>query len=197
MTKRIALTGAHGVGKTTLAETAVQTLRAKGVAVSLTPEVPRVICDLAKDPVFFRRGNNTALKQALLLYGQTQIEYQKSQQGSSILVCDRALLDHWAYTKHFFSEEFKNDGVLDLYEHFISDYCRSYNRLFYIPIEFPPLDDGTRESDEAFQRSIDEIILQFLSDNHLPYSTVTGSVEQRCQQIIGELESGTEVNGDV
>lgn len=189
MPTKIALTGAHGVGKTSLCELVVQKLESQGTAAKTTPEVPRIICDLAEDQTFFRRGKNTILKQTLILLYQINAEAHKLDQDSGIVVCDRALLDHWAYTKYLFDEVLSEEGLIGLYEQFVSDYCRTYSMLFYIPIEFPPVDDGTRESDEGFQKAIDEIIVEFLSKYSLPYITVRGSLVERCNEIVARIAS--------
>jgi nicotinamide riboside kinase len=176
------------VGKTTLANELSRRLPSKGYScVCLTPEVPRVICSLAADPTFFRRGKNNALKQILLLYGQLQYEHFSSPKTDGVLICDRSVLDHWAYTKYFFAQEFEAGDVLALYETLVSEYCRSYSRLFYVPIEFPPSDDGTRESDVAFQAAIDDTISAFLTNHDIEYTTVAGTVDQRCSAIEREM----------
>jgi GTPase SAR1 family protein len=188
MVAKIAVVGTHGVGKTTLVQAFMQKLAVENISGELAPEMPRVICDLVKDKSFFRQGNNTVLKQILLIYSQAQIEFQKSQSSSDIIICDRSILDHWAYTKYFFAEILKRDGVLNLYEHFISEFCRTYRKLFYIPIEFPLTDDGIREDDKGFQKAIDEIIFDLLESYALPYSVVRGSVEERCQNIFENVQ---------
>lgn len=183
MAARIAVVGTHGVGKTTLAQAFVQRLAGENISCELAPEMPRLICNLANDNSFFRQGNNNVLKQILLIYSQAQIEFQKSQGGADIILCDRSIIDHWAYTKYFFAKALKKNGVLHLYEHFISEFCRTYRKLFYIPIEFPLTDDGVREGDQGFQKDIDEIIFDLLNNYSLPYSVVRGSVQERCQNI--------------
>jgi thymidylate kinase len=156
MVQKIALTGAHGVGKTTLAHELCTSLRADcGLAAVLTAEVPRIVCDLASEPEFFRRGQNNALKQMMLLYGQLEYEIAAAAKEPDIVICDRSVLDHWAYSTYLFREVYEEAGVLDICEQLVEWHCRSYDRLYRIPIEFPPTDDGTREGDEAFQHAIE------------------------------------------
>lgn len=188
MVRKIALVGAHGTGKTTLVNFITERLKERGIYVENTPEVPRKLCDLAKDPSFLRRGKNSILKQALILQAQVQVEIQKmSQPWTELLICDRAILDHWAYFAYLFGNTLKKENLFTLYEYFVSEYSRTYDKLFYIPIEFPPQDDGIRESDEVFQHCIDMTIIQILSKFCIPHVTIRGTVQERYRQIIEEL----------
>ena len=187
--KKIAFTGAHGVGKTTLTDVLVKQLSMEGLRVAKTLEVPRLICDRAGDPTFFRRGNNTPLRQILILLGQVDIESRSRDLQPDLLICDRTLLDHWAYTKVLFGDELQREGILDLYEQLIAEYCLTYDRIFYLPIEFPPVDDGTRESDSDFQHAIDATIVEALRVHELPFMPITGTVEERLKKVRAAIES--------
>src|SRR5215210_6845411 len=164
---KIALTGAHGVGKSTLAMSLQQQLKAKNISVIVTPEVPRMICDLVDDKEFFRRSNNTLLKQSLIMVGQLVIEEQNK--GYDIQICDRTLFDHWAYSLSMFEDELNKNNLCEVFEKFITDHCFTYDKIFYIPNEIKPIDDGTRESDLAFQANIDLIITQLLNKHNIAY----------------------------
>ena len=66
---KIALTGAHGTGKTTLTDALHREL-SKSYSVEICREVPRVIIESVGDDEFFRRGNNTTLLQCLIFMFQ-------------------------------------------------------------------------------------------------------------------------------
>lgn len=183
---KIALTGAHGVGKSTLASYLRQLITEKKISSSITPEVPRLICDITNDNEYFRRGHNTLLKQSLILMGQLVIE-ERLRKIADIQICDRTLFDHWAYSLSLFGSEIKEGGYDEIYEKFISDHCKSYDKIFYLPIEFKPKDDGVRESDEAFQSEIDSLIIGLLKKYNVEYHTINGSVENRGKLILNYL----------
>lgn len=185
--RRVAIVGSHGVGKTTLAVDTLNCLAAENIPAQLAPEMPRFICSLVPDGSFFRRGHNTVLRQLLLIYSQTQTEFDRSQHGSGIIICDRSVIDHWAYTKLLFADALEHDGVLALYEHFILNFCRTYEQLFYIPIENPPADDGVREDDQEFQQAIDHIIVSCLKKFELPYFEVRGTPAERCDIVVSKI----------
>ena len=88
----------------------------------------------------------------------------------------------------FFGKEILEGNYTEVYENFISQHCKSYDKIFYLPIEFKPLDDGIRESDEKFQSEIDELIVGLLKKHNLNYETITGSVENRCKTILETIK---------
>lgn len=187
---KIAIVGAHGVGKTTLANALCGRLDNKGFGeISIASEIPREICSLAADPEFYRRGKNNALKQALLLVGQLQREQSFLPRERGVLICDRGVLDLWAYSKYLFENDFRAAEVLDLYEVLIARHCRSYRMHFYVPAEFPPSDDGIRESDAAFQAGIDRSIQEFLAKYGVPHRQTRGSIAERCSIVETELRA--------
>lgn len=179
---KIALTGAHGVGKSTLAHSLLETLSKQGKTVVVTPEVPRLICDIVDDKEYFRRGNNSLLKQSLIMLGQLVIE--ERAQNVDFQICDRTLFDHWAYSLSLFKEEITTGKYEDLFEHFIKEHCQTYEAIFYIPIEFAPKDDGVREDDVSFQKEIDSLIVGLLNKHKINYVQITGSIDERTTKIL-------------
>lgn len=186
MHTKIALVGAHGVGKTTLLEAVGAHLQTESVLNRLMPEIPRMICDAVGDPAFFRRGKNTLLKQMAIIIGQLVVEHQPPN-ASGLLLCDRTVVDHWAYTRTLFRSELDALPVVIAYEDMLRRHCSSYDRVFYIPIEFAPKDDGTRESDPVFQQEIDSEILRLLSSWGMPFISISGSVEARMGVMLKHL----------
>lgn len=185
---KIAIIGAHGVGKTTLANELRSRLSGKGFGkISVAPEIPREICSLAHDPECFRRGKNNALKQALLLFSQLQYEQSFLPCENGVFICDRGVLDLWAYSKYLFGDEFQAAGVLELYETLVVQSARTYRMHFYVPAEIPPSDDGTRESDVDFQVAIDHTIRKLLVKYDVPYRKTRGSLDERCMLVEAAL----------
>lgn len=183
---KIALTGAHGVGKSTLANLLETVISNKDKTISITPEVPRLICDEINDNEYFRRGNNSLLKQSFILIGQLVVEEQL-RKNVDIQICDRTILDHWAYSLSLFEKEINQANYAKIYERFIIDHCKTYDRIFYIPIEFEPEDDGVRESDKDFQSEIDRLIVSLLTKYKIDYTTINGTIENRAELILKNL----------
>lgn len=177
---KLALTGAHGTGKTTLCRFLGEKTFA-GHPVAYCREVPRVIIEQAKEDEFFRRTNNSPLRQSLIFLYQL-IEEVKQARGAEFLICDRTVVDHLAYSSVLFPETtltIEYRVVLEAVRAWVSE----YDAIFKLPIEFAVEDDGVRESDVKFQNEIDRKIDELYSLFDVSPVVVTGSVEQRADQI--------------
>ena len=63
--------------------------------------------------------------------------------------------------------------------------------ICYVPIEFEIEDDGVRSVDKTYQKEIDEEMLRILQQLKVPYYTISGTVEQRVEQL-KEIIQGVE-----
>jgi thymidylate synthase/nicotinamide riboside kinase len=187
-TLKLALTGSHGTGKTTLISAIAEKLAEKKVSFELVREIPRVVCESVDDDRFFRQDANTFAKQTLLLQGQMQAELAAGLDSPELILCDRALLDHWIYTAHFHRSGLAEQKILDVYVSTIAQHCQTYDLIFYLPIEFVAVDDGVREADLEFQKAIDRDIRSFLEKHGFKFITVTGTVAVRCATVIDCIE---------
>ena len=187
---RVALVGSHGTGKTTLLSALADHAIRRDVDLVALPETPRDVCRRAEDPEFFRRGRNAPLKQALLLIRHLILESEARESGADVLLMDRSLLDYWVYTQTLFGAELVESEIHDLLEDVVLEHCRRYDLLLFVPVEFPPHDDGVREADRDFQQSISDAIEGRLDVIARPVTVVRGSVEQRVETAWAAIESG-------
>ncbi|MBW3595545.1 MAG: ATP-binding protein [Actinobacteria bacterium] len=172
MNRRIAIVGSFSTGKTTLAEALAEKLN-----LPLLPEVAREIVELG----FKLDKDATPTTEALIFLRQYNNELSTDE-----FVGDRSLIDVMAYAGWVLDNQERTK------EFYLWDECvrlaerrlrRSYSHVFYLPIEFPIVLDGLRPDDPAFQKDIDERVLSLLRANDIDYVTLTGSVEQRLDQI--------------
>ena len=177
---KIAVSGAHGTGKTTLCKYLEENTGAL-IDLAICREVPRIIIQTVGDPDFFKRGHNTVARQLLIFLYQLE-EERKQGVGKQVLLCDRTPVDHLAYTyaNHAdFRESEENAALLSL----ISEWLDTFDIIFKVPIEFPVHDDGVREGAADFQTEIDQAIDKLYEDFKVPMVLVTGTVEQRASII--------------
>ena len=99
---RLALTGPHGVGKTTLIDALAPRLSPYG-RVAICREAPRLIVDHLGDPEFFRRGKNKLSRQALIFLEHV-MEERRAAIDADVVLSDRTLVDHLAYTQALFPD---------------------------------------------------------------------------------------------
>src|SRR3712207_2695870 len=174
--RRIAIVGSFSTGKTTLAE-----LLARRLDLPLLPEVAREIVELG----FKLDKDATPETEALIFLRQYNNELATDE-----FVGDRSLIDVMAYAGWVLDNQPRTK------EHYLWDECvrlaerrlrRSYSHVFYLPIEFPIVLDGLRPDDPEFQKDIDDRVLSLLRANDLDYITLTGSVDERLEQIDAHL----------
>ncbi len=144
---KVGLIGSHGVGKTTLCFDLASRLKRLDLSVDLVKEVART-CPL---PI---NRDTTVDAQAWILHTQIAEEIATGRQVE-ILICDRSVLDNYAYMVHRAGRQPAYDGL-------VASWIRGYRALVKVPIIEPPTFDGTRDVNQAFQQEIDDIIERLL-----------------------------------
>lgn len=143
---KVALVGTHGVNKTTLAYELAGALKRKGRTVELLTEIARE-CPF---PL-----NEQATREAYLwiIARQVQLELEKAPRAD-VLVCDRSVLDNFAYYVRRYGSKGEQAEALGMY-------CRSWMKTYHLLVRFPIAQalaaDGFRSTNEDFQREIDLI----------------------------------------
>jgi len=183
---KIALTGAHGVGKTTLLNVLRDELGGPS-EVAICREVPRVIVRAAGEDTFFRRGENTPLRQLLILFYQVIEEGLRSREADTVLA-DRTVIDHLAYTIVLFPEMVDSAEYTALLNA-ARLWLPEYDLIMKLPIEFAVVDDGVREADAEFQAQIDAAIDGIYAELGVRPMVISGSVEQRTASVLGHLRA--------
>jgi len=79
-----------------------------------------------------------------------------------IVVCDRSVLDNYAYLMFA-------TGRQKAIERFVDHWMKSYDVLFKVPIVGEASADGVRDTDEFFVRSIDQLVDTLLSDKKIEH----------------------------
>ena len=180
-TLKVALTGAHSTGKTSLLEAFAP---AVDFEVVTTPEVPRkVIAWAGAGDDFLQRGNNTLLRQGLIIAGQIEAESMAMMDSPRVLLSDRTVVDHWAYTVALLEPEQADDVDVALWRRLVDRWITTYDLIVRLPPEIPLTADGVREEDEAFRTQIDATITSHLDEAGVSYVTVGGTVEERVAEL--------------
>lgn len=165
----VAMTGAQGTGKSTLAASLKEPLTALvGREIHIVEGVARKLkamgVTIDKDATVESKWKIEAA------YNDVEFELRNVPK----LFC-RSVVDRFAYARA---------GGLNMEMHFdriIRRYVEDYDLLIYIPIEarVPLVGDGVRNTDLEFQKKVDEEIRKIIVDYKLPCQVVMGSVEER------------------
>jgi nicotinamide riboside kinase len=161
------LIGAHGVGKTTL----LNAIREKHPQFYVTDGFSRPVKKV-KDKLGLNKEQEQEIINELTLWAfQNYIT-------SDIVISGRSPIDAIIYT-NVYCPRLSISNILETFLK-LKDKIKG---VFYIPIEFPLVDDGVRFSNQGDQILIDKLILDFLNTHQIQYVQLTGSVEERLNQI--------------
>lgn len=165
---RIAITGAQGVGKTTLA----RQINKDCPDFKILPEAAR----LAKEAGYHL--DHTATTETELWLITKQIELESTEHK---WIADRSCIDLLAYIHHLFSEE---SALIEFATKTLVPRFSSYDLVLYLPSgEFAIEDDGIRITDSEFQQAIDKRIKDILEKHKIPFVKIVGSPEERLSKV--------------
>jgi nicotinamide riboside kinase len=169
---RIGFVGANSTGKTTLSK-----LVSEKYCVPILHETASVVVG----ELGMRGHSETTCNTQLAIYfGQLWAEL-----AFDSFVSDRTLLDTVAHTEPAYEREFESGDtgsryVLNSLEHAMAEHIKkTYDVIFYLPIEFVPVDDGFRDTDISFQKLLDSKIASLIERFKIDVVTLKGSVSQR------------------
>lgn len=173
---RVSVTGSFSTGKTTLVE-AIS--RRYGRQVKTIEEVGRRVV-LEGFPL-----DRDTTVESCLRYIELQLEAERLAETNSesgevqpSVVSDRSLLDLLAYIRVN-----NNSALLSCAEGMLTEIVWRESEYFdlycFVPIEFEPIVDGTRETDEEYQREIGSEIQVLLNKFGFPVLEIRGSVDER------------------
>lgn len=181
---RIAFSGAHGVGKTSVIDLLI---KKELIDYRVEQSVTRLVVPTEKANF----GTTSESQQAII-----NVELGLFLNSPSNYIAARHMIDRLAYSKYF--EEVNNIGpnaFLRAQEclEIILD-CQIFDYVFYIPIEFKLNAEGVayREGQQNldYQKKIDEYILKYLNKYNIDYRIITGKTpEERKNKVIKILNN--------
>lgn len=150
---KIAFIGTHGVGKTTLCFELAARMKRLDLSVEIVKEVAR------HSPLPINR-ETTLEAQTWILHSQIAQEIALAANYEAV-VCDRSVLDNYAYMVHSF-------GPQPHLEPLLRNWIGSYRALFKVPVLREPSFDGTRDTSASFQMEIDALLDELIAEFELP-----------------------------
>jgi nicotinamide riboside kinase len=174
--RRIVIVGSFSTGKTTLAE-----ILARRLELPLLPEVAREVASMG-----FRLDKDATPETEALIF----LKQLNNEAAIPEFVGDRSLIDVMAYAGWVLDNQpYRKEMLLwEECERLAERRLRTnYSHVFYLPIEFPIVPDDLRPDDPAFQKEIDRRVVGLLDAHGVAHRTLTGSVEERLDQINQDL----------
>jgi nicotinamide riboside kinase len=169
---KIAFIGTHGVGKTTLCFDLAAALKRQGIDVDIVKEVARL------SPLPVNRATSLDAQTWILM---TQVaEEIRASNRSAVVVCDRSVLDNYAYMVFACGRQ---KGV----ERFVDYWMKIYDLLFKVPVSGAPSPDGFRDTDEFFARSIDQLVDSLLTEKKIPHERLPEGERERWIDIVKDV----------
>lgn len=171
---RIAISGLHGQGKTTLINALKNTNLFSNFSFVDSPTRP-----ISKNFKINETGNQDTQMAIMMQHYFNQL--------SDNIILDRCALDGLAYSKYFASEMHITivDAIYNLYRYLIP----KYDIIFYIEHELPLTSDGTRSINVSFFEEIKTNFEHLIKSDNLNVVRLAGSVEQRVAQFITEFNN--------
>ncbi|OGI65823.1 hypothetical protein A3A95_01305 [Candidatus Nomurabacteria bacterium RIFCSPLOWO2_01_FULL_39_18] len=165
---KIAIIGAQGVGKTTLAKQ----INEYYPDLKILPEAAR----LAKEAGYNIDHTATTETELWLIAKQIELERRDSK-----WVADRSCIDLLAYIEHLFPGE---PSLTKLAIKALAPRFNKYDLVLYLPSgQFAIDDDGLRSTDTKFQQAIDWRIRDVLEKHKIPFVEIIGSPQERLVRV--------------
>lgn len=142
MVKKIAVTGTHGTGKTTLAFQLAVEYKKMGHNVKIVQEVARS-CP-------FPLNKDMTKDTALWIYHAHMVKELEAARTHDVVICDRTFYDSFVYAKcnRIDLGELPWNLKLDLGNH--------YDQIFFVQPDMAIKEDGVRSVDYDFQQKVHE-----------------------------------------
>lgn len=154
---KIAIIGTHSTGKTTIINRLADYFTSHEQSVHILPEFAR----LCPFPI-----NEGTTLEAQNWIQEEQIKQEAAiDHRKSILLCDRATLDNFAYM-----HKAANGADIHAYEKRAAAHMHSYDYIFKTKkLDVAARADGVRTTDQTFRDQIDVLIHHFLEKHHINF----------------------------
>lgn len=174
---KVAFIGTHGVGKTTLCFDLAALLKRQDLHVDIVKEVAR----LSPLPI----NQKTTLEAQLWILTTQVAEEIRSAAQHRVVVCDRSVLDNYAYMAFA-------AGRQRPIERFVDWWMRSYDLLFKVPLApGAASEDGVRDTDEFFMRGIDQLVGRLLEEKKIAHRVLPAGERPRWVEIVRDVVLGS------
>ena len=185
---KIAFTGTHITGKTTLLNDFKQFLSSVDSTHALYGKSLGCISGIARNII--SRGfplNKDGNMDSYVNYINDQLEAEKKMLDYDIFISDRTLLSPLAYSRvnKNLPRPFIPDYFINMMENIWLLEKQRYDLYLYFPMEFTIcINDSVHPSDEKYRSDIDGMIHNLLEIHEVNHTHITGSKEERMHSLL-------------
>lgn len=182
----IVLTGAHGTGKTTITSNLRPLIGDSWFITESSTRRSGIKTDMSATD-----SDQLALLESIKQY---EIDNQLFDRKCFL---DRSMIDFYAYTRFLHITGQVSDQTESIIRLEFEKRLPLYEKIFYLPIEFGIKSDGVRPGSVDYQYQIDLEIKSIIEEYGLLVIELTGSVDERVDKIVNELEFEFTSNIDI
>ena len=187
MYSRIAFSGSHGVGKTSLLSELYDWFVKRHFSVHVIPESARLLTELSNNPDYFLKDYTLNKQLEVLLFQVAAEGLAAHKVSNTILLSDRTGLDVWAYSKIKFPDTC-NSSIGVALERLIAELTLStFERIYFVPIEFQLPKTRDRIQDVSFQKEIEKKIIELYVRYSVEFKSISGDLSLRAEKVINDL----------
>ena len=172
------LTGSHGTGKTTIVNSIYDWLEEKNIKPIINSSSARKIKQSG------RLINDDGDDMVQMIVNSSHIVNFREDNWFA----DRCIIDSFSYAVYQYKIGKVSKEVYEISHYMVKQFAWLYDKIFYVPIEFQLTKDEERKDELNFQREIDTIISNTISDLKLSVVCITGSVEERVELIKNHIK---------
>lgn len=173
--RRIVLSGASSVGKSTLLDIIEKSQQLTDYVL-----IKEVVRSLVSKGVRINKGADHR-SQLIILEA-----HYKNTLSYSHMITDRGAIDAFVYAtwdymngNYTFNQHKEHETVFKS--------CLPYHHYFYLPIEFPLTKDGVRDEDERYRQEIDKLFKFIYSKYQISYITLRGTPKERFNTFLNNI----------
>lgn len=184
---KIAFAGAGGTGKSTIAQAIRDYYISSGFKMNYLPShITEIGKQMGLNHYNAFHPNQCAFQWSIL-FAQIEKEQALSKNGYGF-VTDRCSLDYIANAIQKIEDKKLNSNLMSYYFQIARDHAKTYDLIVFVPVEFENTDadkklNSWKERDNIKRKRTNDIIYGELVKNDIPYLRISGSVNNRVQQI--------------
>jgi nicotinamide riboside kinase len=173
---RVAISGSHSTGKSTLLKALAEKLAAQGKRVGVGLEPIRAVA---------KRQRNSSDQRNVYVNLLAEHFRRLNVADLDLALYDRSLFDFRTYLKLDAPGE---TALIELTDELLPRYAAEFDLFLYMPLEIPLTPDGHRPTDEGYRRKVDAELRSLMAKAGVQIVEISGDVDARVAQALKAID---------